>query len=79
MIINSERLIEGQNPLVFPKNKVILEYLSPTLDKMVFLVSEKASISTGETFVKTMAKEKQEILLLKIGMKYLKISGNNVE
>ena len=45
MIINSERLIEGQNPLVFPKNKVILEYLSPTLDKMVLVSEKKASIS----------------------------------
>jgi D-alanyl-D-alanine carboxypeptidase/D-alanyl-D-alanine-endopeptidase (penicillin-binding protein 4) len=72
IIINSERLIEGQNPLVFPKNKVILEYLSPTLDKMVFWFLKKSINFYGETFVKTMAKEKTGNSSFESGMKYLK-------
>ena len=72
IIINSERLIEGQNPLAFPKNKVILEYLSPTLDKMVFWFLKKSINFYGETFVKTMAKEKTGNSSFESGMKYLK-------
>lgn len=72
IIINSERLINGEMPLVFPENKVVLTYDSPTLEKMVYWFLKKSINLYGETFVKTMAKEKTGISSFEIGMKYLK-------
>lgn len=72
IIINSERLINGEKPLAFPENKIILTYDSPTLEKMVYWFLKKSVNLYGETFVKTMAKEKTGISSFEIGMKYLK-------
>ena len=72
IIINSERLINGEKPLFFPENKVVLTYDSPTLEKMVYWFLKKSVNLYGETFVKTMAKEKTGISSFEIGMKYLK-------
>ena len=72
IVINSERIINGDNPLVFPRNKVILEYQSPTLDKLVFWFLRKSINLYGETFVKTMAKEKTGNPTFESGIKYLK-------
>jgi D-alanyl-D-alanine carboxypeptidase/D-alanyl-D-alanine-endopeptidase (penicillin-binding protein 4) len=44
----------------FPENKVILEYKSPTLDKIVYWFLKKSVNLFGETFMKTMAKENRK-------------------
>ena len=72
IVINSERIINGDNPLLFPLNKVILEYKSPTLDQLVSWFLKKSINLYGETFVKTMAKEKTEKPTFDSGIKYLK-------
>ena len=72
IVINSERMINGDNPLMFPLNKVILEYQSPTLDQLVFWFLNKSINLYGETFVKTMAKEKTQTPTFESGVKYLK-------
>ena len=72
IVINSERIINGDNPLLFPLNKVILEYKSPTLDQLVSWFLKKSINLYGETFVKTMAKEKTENPTFDSGIKYLK-------
>lgn len=72
IIINSEKIINGEKPVIFPENKVILEYKSPTLDKIVYWFLKKSVNLFGETFVKTMAKEKTENPSFESGVKYLK-------
>jgi D-alanyl-D-alanine carboxypeptidase/D-alanyl-D-alanine-endopeptidase (penicillin-binding protein 4) len=41
IMINSEKIINGENRF-FPDNKVILEYKSPTLDKIVYWFLKKS-------------------------------------
>ncbi len=72
IIINSEKIINGEKPVVFPENKVILEYKSPTLDKIVSWFLKKSVNLFGETFIKTMAKEKTENPSFESGVKFLK-------
>lgn len=72
IIINSERIINGEKPIIFPENKMILEYKSPTLDKIVYWFLNKSINLFGETFVKTMAKEKTGNPSFESGIKYLK-------
>jgi D-alanyl-D-alanine carboxypeptidase/D-alanyl-D-alanine-endopeptidase (penicillin-binding protein 4) len=72
VIINSERIINGDKPFVFPEDKVVLTYQSPTLDKMVYWFLKKSINFYGETFVKTMAKEKTGNSSFESGIKYLK-------
>ena len=72
IIINSEKIINGEKPVIFPENKVILEYKSPTLDKIVYWFLKKSVNLFGETFIKTMAKEKTENPSFESGVKYLK-------
>lgn len=72
IIINSEKIINGEKPVVFPENKVILEYKSPTLDKIVYWFLKKSVNLFGETFIKTMAKEKTDNPSFESGVKYLK-------
>lgn len=72
IIINSEKIINGEKPVVFPENKVILEYKSPTLDKIVYWFLKKSVNLFGETFVKTMAKEKTDNPSFESGVKFLK-------
>ena len=72
IIINSEKIINGEKPVVFPENKVILEYKSPTLDKIVYWFLKKSVNLFGETFIKTMAKEKTGNPSFESGVKFLK-------
>jgi D-alanyl-D-alanine carboxypeptidase/D-alanyl-D-alanine-endopeptidase (penicillin-binding protein 4) len=72
IIINSEKIINGEKPVVFPENKVILEYKSPTLDKIVYWFLKKSVNLFGETFIKTMAKEKTDNPSFESGVKFLK-------
>jgi D-alanyl-D-alanine carboxypeptidase/D-alanyl-D-alanine-endopeptidase (penicillin-binding protein 4) len=72
IIINSEKIINGEKPVVFPENKVILEYKSPTLDKIVYWFLKKSVNLFGETFIKTMAKENTGNPSFESGVKFLK-------
>lgn len=72
IIINSERIINGEKPLGFPKDKLILEYFSPTLDKIVNWFLKKSVNLYGETFVKTITKEKTGNSSFESGMKFMK-------
>lgn len=72
IIINSEKIINGEKPLVFPENKMILEYKSPTLDKIVYWFLKKSINLFGETFLKTMAMEKTGNPSFESGIKFLK-------
>ena len=72
IIINSEKLINSEKPIEFPRNKVILEYQSPSLDKLVYWFLKKSINLYGETFVKTMSKEKTGNPTFENGVKYLK-------
>lgn len=72
IIINSEQVIKGKKTMAFPEDKVILEYKSPTLDKIVYWFLKKSVNLFGETFVKTMAKQKTGTASFEEGIKYLK-------
>lgn len=72
IIINSERVINGNRPLAFPESKVILTHQSPTLDKIVYWFLKKSINLYGETFVKTMAKEKTGNSSFESGIRFLK-------
>ncbi len=72
IVINSERIINGEQPLKFPVNNLLLTYQSPTLDKLVYWFLKKSVNLYGETFVKTIAKEKTGSSTFENGIKYLK-------
>ncbi len=72
IITNSQLKIDGK-PLQFaPENNVILTYESPTLDKIVYNFLDKSVNLYGETFIKTMAKEKRKEGSFSEGVDYLK-------
>ncbi|MFC6267658.1 D-alanyl-D-alanine carboxypeptidase/D-alanyl-D-alanine endopeptidase [Frigoriflavimonas asaccharolytica] len=71
LLTNSNLKIEGK-PLQFaPENSIILNYKSPTLDKIVYYFLQKSVNLYGETFIKTMAKEKRREGSFKEGVDYL--------
>lgn len=72
IIIGSERIINAEKPLGFPEDKIILEYKSPSLDKLVAKFLEKSINLYGEVFLKTMAKEKTGNPSFESGINYLK-------
>lgn len=72
VIINSERIINGEQPLKFPVNNLLFSCQSPTLDKLVYWFLKKSINLYGETFVKTIAKEKTGSSTFENGIKYLK-------
>lgn len=72
LITNSQLKIEGKNLQLAPGNSIILTYKSPTLDKMIYYFLKKSVNLYGETFVKTMAKEKRKEGSFKEGIDYLK-------
>lgn len=53
-------------------NNVILEYKSPTLDKMVYWFMRKSINFYGETFIKTLGKVKKDEGSFDAGISYLK-------
>ena len=71
LITNSQLKIEGKNLQLAPENAIILNYKSPTLDKMIYHFLKKSVNLYGETFIKTMAKEKRNIGSFKEGVDYL--------
>lgn len=64
--------LAGKKTEDFPTKNVILEYQSPTLDKMVFWFLRKSINFYGETLLKTMAKEKKGNPSYKVGVQFLK-------
>ena len=55
-----------------PKNNIILEYKSPTLDKIIYWFMRKSVNLYGETLIKTLGKEKKNQGSFEAGISYLK-------
>ena len=68
----SQQKIEGQKITFSPKNNLLMEYKSPTLDKIVFWFMRKSVNLYGETLVKTLGKEKKNEGSFAAGISYLK-------
>ena len=64
--------IKGEKVLNAPKNNLILEYKSPTLDKIIFWFMRKSVNFYGETLIKTLGKEKKNEGSFDAGVTYLK-------
>ena len=72
VITNSQRLINGEKIAEIPKENIFFTYESPTLDKIIYWFLKKSINLYGETFIKTMAKEKKNIGSFEVGVDYLK-------
>ncbi|MGZ5273769.1 MAG: D-alanyl-D-alanine carboxypeptidase/D-alanyl-D-alanine endopeptidase, partial [Kaistella sp.] len=68
----SVQRINGEKIINAPKNNIILEYKSPTLDKMVYWFMRKSVNLYGETFIKTLGKEKKNEGSFDAGIDFLK-------
>lgn len=68
----SMQKINGETIQYAPKNNTLLEYKSPTLDKIVFWFLRKSVNFYGETFIKTVGKEKKNEGSFEAGIAYLK-------
>lgn len=72
VISTSMQRIKGEKMLNAPKNNIILEYKSPTLDKIVYWFLRKSVNLYGETFIKTLGKEKKNQGSFDAGVDFLK-------
>lgn len=72
VVTNSQLELEGKPSLEAPKTNVILIYESPTLDKIVYWFLRKSINMYGETFIKTLGKEKKGNPSFKSGVAFLK-------
>lgn len=72
VVTNSQLELEGKQALQAPKANTILTYESPTLDKIVYWFLRKSINMYGETFIKTLGKEKKGDPSFKSGVAYLK-------
>lgn len=72
VLTNSLRLVDGEKLIKANFDNDFFTYESPTLDKMVYYFLRKSVNLYGETFIKTMAKEKKGEGSFKIGVDYLK-------
>ena len=68
----SQQKIEGQKITFAQKNNLLMEYKSPTLDKIVFWFMRKSVNLYGETLIKTLGKEKKNQGSFDAGISYLK-------
>jgi len=68
----SMQRINGEKILTAPKNTVVFEHKSPTLDKIVYWFMRKSVNLYGETFIKTLGKEKKNQGSFDAGISYLK-------
>lgn len=68
----SMQRINGEKILTAPKNTVIFEHKSPTLDNIVYWFMRKSVNLYGETFIKTLGKEKKNQGSFDAGISYLK-------
>lgn len=64
--------ISGKKIQLAPQNTTFLEYQSPTLDKIVYWFLRKSVNFYGETFIKTLGKEKKNEGSFDAGVSYLK-------
>ncbi|MCP2038690.1 D-alanyl-D-alanine carboxypeptidase/D-alanyl-D-alanine-endopeptidase [Chryseobacterium sp. HSC-36S06] len=72
VISTSMQRIKGEKMFNAPKNNIILEYKSPTLDKIVYWFMRKSVNLYGETFIKTLGKEKKNQGSFDAGVGFLK-------
>ncbi|AKK74485.1 peptidase S13 [Chryseobacterium gallinarum] len=72
VVTNSQLELDGKPVLEAPKDNVILTYQSPTLDKIVYWFLRKSVNLYGETFIKTLGKEKKGNSSFKSGVAFLK-------
>ena len=68
----SEERIHGINLPKFPQNQIFFTYKSPTLNKIIYWFLRKSINLYGETFIKTLAKEKRNNGSFSAGIGYLK-------
>jgi D-alanyl-D-alanine carboxypeptidase/D-alanyl-D-alanine-endopeptidase (penicillin-binding protein 4) len=85
VVTSSQLELEGKQSLESSKNKIILAYESPTLDKIIYWFLRKSINLYGETLIKTLGKEKKGNPSFKSGVGYLKefwkskgINGNMI-
>ena len=64
--------INGEKLQFAPKNNIVLEYKSPTLDKIIYWFMRKSVNFYGETLIKTLGKEKKNEGSFDAGVSYLK-------
>ncbi len=72
VISTSQQLINGSEISKAPKSNILLEYKSPTSDKIVYWFLRKSVNMYGETLVKTMGKEKKGVGSFDAGIDYMK-------
>ncbi|MCU7613609.1 D-alanyl-D-alanine carboxypeptidase/D-alanyl-D-alanine-endopeptidase [Chryseobacterium sp. GMJ5] len=72
VITSSHIELEGKKALNISDNKNILTYQSPTLDKIVYWFLRKSINLYGETFIKTLGKEKNGNPSFKSGVEFLR-------
>ena len=71
IISTSQQEINGEK-VTSPTNNILLEYQSPTLDKIVYWFLRKSVNLYGETFIKTIGKEKKGEGSFATGIQYMK-------
>jgi D-alanyl-D-alanine carboxypeptidase/D-alanyl-D-alanine-endopeptidase (penicillin-binding protein 4) len=72
VVTGSQLELEGKQSLESSKNKIILTYESPTLDKIIYWFLRKSINLYGEALIKTLGKEKKGNPSFKSGVAYLK-------
>ena len=68
----SQQKIKGEKIISTPKNNLLMECKSPTLDKIIFWFMRKSVNLYGETLIKTLGKEKRNEGSFDAGISYLK-------
>ncbi len=72
IITTSGQKLKGEQTAVVPKGNVLLLYASPPLEKMIYWLMRKSVNLYGETFVKTLAREKTGEGSFDAGIRYMK-------
>lgn len=68
----SQQKLNGEKIFATPKDQLLLQYKSPTLDKIVYWFLRKSVNFYGETLIKTLGKEKKKEGSYDAGISYLK-------
>lgn len=68
----SQQKINGEKIQTPPKDNIILEYKSPTLEKIIYWFMRKSVNLYGETLIKTLGKEKKNIGSFDAGIDFMK-------
>ena len=72
VMTSSQLELEGKSVPEFPKKNIIMNYESPTLEKIVYWFLRKSVNLYGENLIKTLGKEKKGNPSFKSGIAYLK-------